>query len=73
MMGIHRVADRLEAEETQPRWAEHQKVVAASGLTVQLIAQVRLADDAQAIPAGEAVVQSCFRQRIAVPEVPLSG
>lgn len=72
-MGIDRVADRLETEEIQPLWAEHQKVLAAGGVAVQFIAQVWLADQAVAIPAGEAVVQPSFGQCVAVVEVPFGG
>ncbi len=69
-MGVDRVTDRFKAEEVQPRRAEDQKVFAAAGLAMQLVAQIGLADDAAAVPFGKTVVQLRVRQAVAVPEIP---
>ena len=70
VMGIDRVADRLEAEKILSGRAVHQAVRGTRGPALQLVAQIRLADQPMAIPAGKTVVESCLGQAGELVEIP---
>ena len=71
-MGIDRVVDRFDAEEIQAHGAVQQEVRATAGAALQFIPQVRLLDQAIAIPATEAIVHQCVGQRPGLLEIPLA-
>ncbi|MNT78151.1 hypothetical protein D3C72_2173590 [compost metagenome] len=69
-MGVDRVAHRFDAEKRQAWRAIEQIVIATTGLTVQLVTEVGLLDQAVAIPLAETIVDQCVGQGPGLLEIP---
>ena len=73
VVSIDRVTHRFDAEKFQIYRTVEQVVIAAGGLALQLITEVRLLDQALTVPLAETVVDQGVGQVFEVLEIPFGG